>query len=372
MFFSTIPDKERRISHRSRTLRVESLERRELMDGYGLHLSLPSVSALVAEGEQPAVFAQQSSVALVTGNVRNDSISRVGEVDRFTVQASAGQLFQVAIAPNGNLNAQLRVLDSIGRVIVSAASTQTFARNFSAGTAGTYIVEIQGVNHRSVGTYRLGLESLSRPSADAKALPIGSIANGQLSGSVQVDQFKVAARAGQVFQVALATQSGLDATMRVYAPGGRMLLEATTKSAAARNFTATAAGEYIVQIQATNLTSTGSYRVGVESLSSPSADAKALSVGGFNNGQLTGSVQADQHRFLANSGQRFHLDLAPLAGLNAKIRVFEPGGRLVLEGLTSSARTYNFTSSIKGEFIVMIEAANLTSLGSYRLGLRRS
>lgn len=369
MFFFRKARKERRTPHRNRTLRLETLERRELMDGYGMYSRLPSFPTLVAEGEPPASYLTQSSNVLVPGNVRNDSISRLGEIDRFTVQATAGQVFQVATAPGGNLYAHIRVVGPDGKTLVNTASTSALAPQFTATRAGNYTVLVQGKDHRFVGPYRLGLESLSRPSANARQLVAGNVAVGNLTGTVQVDQYAITARAGDLFQVAMSPQSNFNASIRVFEPGGKVLVNTSTSGAVAPQFRADRAGQYIIQVQAHNLTSLGRYSVGIESLARPSNNAKQIAIGSVANGRINAPLQADQYKFTAVAGQRFQVAMAPQGDLNASIRVFEPGGRVLVNTSTSGAVAPQFIANLAGQYIVQVQARNLTSLGNYRVGI---
>ncbi len=224
---------------------------------------MPDSPGLKAEGEPPAHFATQSSSILIPGNVRNESISRVGEVDRFTVRATAGQVFQLAIAPSGQLNAHIRVIAPGGRFLVNTSSSSALAPIFTASTAGTYIVHVQAKNLTSLGQYWVGIESLSTPSPDARPLAVGATLDGRLQGSIQADPYRVSARSGQRFQIDLTPLSGLNTRIRVYEPGGRLIVNTQASIARTFDFTANMTGNFIVLIEATHGANVGRYRVGL-------------------------------------------------------------------------------------------------------------
>jgi len=228
-------------------------------------------------------------------------------------------------------------------------------------------------------TLGTGIAVSGTGSIAAKTLPRGVVVNDAISRASEVDRFQFRANGGERFQLSLATANPSNVlSVRIIRPdGGTSEVILTVSGVRQTQFTipGNLTGNYIVEVRARNGATTGQYRIGLESISTPSPNAVALNSNSLITGTLREPIQVDQYRVQGRPGERIQLriaDLNPASG-PLKVTVFKPGGASktgVLQVNGSRQIEFWITNTEAGTYLVHVEARNGLSTGQYRLQMQ--
>lgn len=210
-------------------------------------------------------------------------------------------------------------------------------------------------------------------------LPRGVVVNDSISRAGEIDRFQFRANAGERFQLSLATSNPSNVlSVRILRPDGGTIGGVLTVSGVTQTqFTipSTVSGDFTVEVRARNGATTGHYRIGLESISTPSSNAVGLNPGSLVTGTLREPIQVDQYRVQGRAGERIQLriaDLNPASG-PLKVTVFKPGGvsKTGVLQVNGSRQIEFWVNSLEtGTYLVHVEARNGLSTGQYRLQMQ--
>jgi len=329
----------------------------------------------------PAVGA----VPLACGTLASGQIAAAAQVDLLTFSGQAGQIVSLALASTGGFSnnpstsnsAELTVFAPSGALAGTIHSNSQ--ANFTLSQSGTYVIRLSATNLSTIGSYNVNFECLAPPSA-AVSLTCGTLASGQITAPAQVDLFTFSGQTGQVVSLAIASNGGFtnnpsasnSAELTVFAPSGTAA--GTIHSNSQANLTLAQSGTYVIRVNATNLSTTGSYNLNFECLV-PASAAVSLTCGTLASGGIATRAQVDLFTFSGQAGQVMSLALAstggftnnPSASNSAELTLFTPSG--VARGTIHSNSQANFTLPETGIYVIRVSATNLFTVGSYNLNV---
>ena len=226
----------------------------------------------------------------------------------------------------------------------------------------------------SSGSYNLGLESLLPTDPVDATLAYGDVVGRDITEPAQIDQLTFSGDAGRAITLTLAVTSSFgafeSARAHLYTPTGAELLVFDGNS---RNLlTLPETGTYVLQVRATNLVSSGSYNLGLESLLPTDPVDATLAYGDVVGRDITEPAQIDQLTFSGDAGGEITLTLAVTSSFgafeSARAHLFTPSGDelLVFDGNSSTPPT---ELPETGTYVLQVHATNLVSSGSYNMGL---
>ncbi len=341
-----------------------------------------------SDPEPPA--SPSGPVPLTCGLFVPGTIDVPGKVDVFSFAGTAGQTINLALASGGGFSTNPAASNSAALTLFAPSGTTvgTIRSNsqttFALTEAGTYAIRVNATNLGTTGSYRVSLHCLfPTPSPGAVALTCGAMAAGTLSAPGTVDLLTFSAAAGQTINLALASGGGFStnpaagnsAALTLFAPSGTTV--GTIRSNSQTTFALTEAGTYAIRVNATNLGTTGSYRVSLHCLfPTPSPGAVALTCGAMAAGTLSAPGTVDLLTFSAAAGQTINLALAsgggfstnPAASNSAALTLFAPS-RETLGSIRSNSQT-TFALKEPGTYIVRVNAADLGTAGSYNVSVQ--
>ncbi|MFT3785808.1 MAG: SdrD B-like domain-containing protein [Tepidisphaeraceae bacterium] len=309
--------------------------------------------------------ATADAITFTKGTTQAGTISSGADTDLFKFTGAANEVVRIAladtaaspfypeadlIAPNG------AILGTVFR------GTQTA---FTLATAGAYLLQVHDNNFTEAGSYSIGLEGIAPISPDALAIDKGGIKSGQLSAKAEVDQYTFVGSTGDVIQIGLADTSASPFYPEVdlIAPNGTFV--DTTFRGTTGRFTLSLSGTYILQVRDNNLTETGNYTVGLETLKSPSPDALWIVPGTQRSGSIATPAEIDQYSFLADASDTVRVTLADTASspYYPEGDLFGPAGQYI--GTFFRGTTQSFTLPAKGRYTLQFRDNNLTETGNY-------
>ncbi len=158
----------------------------------------------------------------------------------------------------------------------------------------------------------------------------------------------------------------------MFAPSGKLVIGFQANGQ--QQVTLPEAGTYVVQVQASNLASTGPYNLGLQCRSPLAQTSTGMSCGSLPQGRIAAGAQVDQYTFAGVANGIVTLTLADtgpggfgIIGVGAYANVFAPSGKLVV-GFQANGQQ-QVTLPETGTYVVQVQASNLASIGPYNLGL---
>jgi len=211
-------------------------------------------------------------------------------------------------------------------------------------------------------------------------LGCGVLISDEITAAAQVNQYTFQGNQGQTITLTLASTGGFtsflsnqSALLTLFAPSGASVGSLTSNNQG--NFVLPETGTYVVLVNARNFSTTGSYSIGLECLfPAQSPDTVNLECGSLSAGTISSAAQVDLYRFNGAAGQTITLTLASTGGFtsflsnqSARLTLFAPSG--VSVGSLTSNNQGNFVLPETGTYVVLANARNFSTTGSYNIGL---
>ena len=300
--------------------------------------------------------------SLACGALVSDTIGAAAEVDQFTFSGQANERKTLTLT-SGPFTATAKVISPAGVTVVTfnANSQQQLLLQES----GTYVIQVQASNLVSTGTYHIGLECLLPTSPVDANLVCGTLLSSRaINAASQIDQITFGGQANERKTLTL-TSGPLTVTAKVFSPTG--IVVAMFNANGLQQLLLPESGTYVIQVQASNLVSTGTYHIGLECLLPTSPVDANLSCGTLlSNREITAASQVDQITFTGQANERKTLTLTS-GSFTATATVFSPTGTVVIIFNANSQQQLILPET--GTYVIQIRASNLVSTGTYHIGL---
>lgn len=323
-------------------------------DQYGYYSGSYNFTAIVADEHVDTDNTQLSSGTTIAGNLG------VGDIDTFTIDASAGDDLYLTIEETAGSSAYLRValLGPHGQLLdtqyVTSSTTGFRLDHYEVPAAGRYTYVVRDHYGYYTGGYQLTANVMDNSIDNDNVM----LTSGQTTaGSIEIgdiDTFTINADAGDDLLLTIAETAGSDLYLRValHGPNGQ-LLDVNYVTSSTPGFRldfddVPASGTYTYVVRDHYGYYTGNYSMTVvvadENID---ADNTALANGQSENGMLErGDI--DTYTITASAGQDLLMSIAETAGSNAYLRValHGPNGQhLATEYVTSSTPSFDLDYS---------------------------
>lgn len=305
-----------------------------------------------------------------------------GLVGEFAPYASGFLPAMFAYGPNGQILLQT---DGMTPAAVNIAPGQFTNMAFVVPTAGIVTIIVFDQNNVT-GHYAVSVTRLNGPCTNTQNLTCGSLAQGTIVSPLQVDAYGIAAAAGDVINLRVASV-GTDGTFvpraSVYDPQGNYVtaIQANTSGGHASSsgtFTAKLAGSYLVFVSDvfTGL-NTGSYMLGFSRLNRPCSTETGLSCSSLVNGSITGLLATNLYSLSASAGDLYLLrllrtDQNTASLFHPRVDIYDPSGNSVQFLVTANIGQINFTTASTGTYTMVVsDGYDNSQTGAYSLALAR-
>jgi len=205
------------------------------------------------------------SVSLSSGLSVTGSISFIGDVDTYTINANAGDdlLFAIAETPTGSHWLHVRVYAPNGQLLNTTSFNSGFTIDlFDLPQSGTYTYVVRDSGDNNTGDYSLtAIVPGGAVDDDNVALSSGTTTTGSLALG-DIDTFTINANAGDDLLFAIAETPGGSHWLhvRVYAPSGQLLNTTSFNSGFTIDlFDLPQSGTYTYVVRDDSATATGNY-----------------------------------------------------------------------------------------------------------------
>lgn len=329
---------------------------------------------------------------LTSGTTLNGAISPIGDVDRYTMEMTAGDNFYlVATTTNGasGFDPIIYVFGpNGGSVAYSTADSSGVAAIYAqAANSGTYYVTIRDNSYNHTGGYSLTLTKVlgpqaPDPSGDGGELTSGATLNGAISPVGDVDLYTLNAAAGEyLYLVATTTNraSGFDPIIEVFGPGGAEAAYSIADSSGVatiyrQNLNS---GTHYVIVRDNSYNHTGGYSLTLTKVlgsqaPDPNGDEGELTSGAAVNGTISPIGDIDIYTMNLSAGDKYSLvvtNTSTASGFNPAIFLYTPGGGpdgSVAAGSSGTA-TLSGTAQNSGTYYLLIHDKSFDYTGSYSI-----
>lgn len=325
----------------------------------------------------------QTNKQIRIGSVERDSIATRGQVDRFTFNAKDGENFQVAFVPESHLRLRIWAPNGTAKVDIDAANP--IKEIFRARAEGQYIIEVK--YERGTGPYHLGLERLSRPSPDSKAITTGIVVSDRIGSTAQANQYTFSASPGQRFELFVNPErskfSIWGLSVRVFSPRGLEMARFTSANAGfARHKNQgwnekepwfvipsdAPKGTYTIQVESGSARANGQYHFSISSLAPPNPNAEPKKIGDTLSGSLGVPTEVHQYRFQGRRNQKLRITLNPTGSV--QVSLIAPDGSQVFRNHSPNKTTISATlPNMDGQYVLQVRMREAQLTGSYQIQL---
>lgn len=218
---------------------------------------------------------QLGAVALRYGDhTLNAGLVTVLEVDRFTVQAAAGDSFEFRLrTATGAMNPLVQLRGPNGAVLKSTncngfGAPCSALMDFQAVSAGVYTFNVSDNGGDAVGAYQVHLEQLP-PVGNWLGMRYDTLQLGSLEHSTDIDVFGFRVQAGTGVRLAVRSVTGaINPLIDVWSPGQGRISETHCNGFGAPctnvvDFSPTASGVYLVGVSDNGFDQVGNYSLEV-------------------------------------------------------------------------------------------------------------
>jgi hypothetical protein len=242
-------------------------------------------------------------IALAKGGLTaTQSITDPIDVKQYVFNVSAGDKIQLAAmqGPGTNWMPHFELFNPAGDSIDSwnGNTVRGYAQELADNGPGQYMLQVSDLFNDGTGTFTIGYEGISPVSPGPISLVSGGITPAQnINNPIEFKQYVFNAAAGDIVQIATAPGVGTNwlPHVELFSPDGVSLDR--WNGGDVRRIGLDAAGQYMIQVNDLFNDGTGAFRLGLETIKPPSADAITLSDNVTVTATTTDPFQFDQYRF---------------------------------------------------------------------------
>jgi hypothetical protein len=315
---------------------------------------------------------------IVIGENLTATIDTVGEIDRYTFEAEAGDTLYVLMSTTSGLDPYFRLYAPNGSMVASKAAYSPDDAEMDTNplpASGTYVLLAEDYGFNDTGEYRIFVQRRNNPH---KNTPIGFGENfsAAIDGAGEVDTYTFNALAGDNLYVVMSTTSGLDPYFRVYAPDGSLIASNAAYSPNDSELdinSLPASGTYVLLATDYDFNDTGEYRIFIQRRNNPLVTTP-LRFGANLSATVDGVGEVDTYTFDTIEGDVVMVRMTTSSKLDPYFRLYAPDGSLITYKAAYNPGAAEFTSSplsANGTYVMIAEDYGFDEIGAYNIQLVR-
>ena len=324
----------------------------------------------------------QTVALLAVGANASSTIGFAGDHDWFRIDLQAGHQYRFNA---GGFNTALTLRDSAGQQLAfndDSNGTLNSEITFSAGSTGTYFLDVQGWNNLT-GTYTLGATDTTptdilATTQTSAALAVGSSLSSNIGVAYDRDWFRIDLQAGHQYRF---NAGGIDTTLALKDSAGQQLAfnDDSLGPNSEITFLANSTGTYYLDV-AGHFNTTGSYTLKATDTALPDVAAgtqtsNSIAVGGIVTSNSGWMYDHDWFRITLVQGHQYQFDAAGIDintgqtnGFDANLGLTRADGSYIAQDSNAStAAQIRFTAEYTGAYYLDVSGGLSTPLGSYVL-----
>jgi hypothetical protein len=308
-----------------------------------------------------------------------------GDMDVYTVSATAGESLQLAVGDLGGSaffpHVQIYAPNGI-RLAESSGQSGAGIDLQNVPQTGTYYAVVRHAGDDFIGSYAITV--VHAPGTQAIDLDSGALISSQRHyGNVElgdIDVYTFNGSSGGAFSVAVGDLEGsaFFPQLQVFGPTGLLLFSGADQTSVAFDaLNLTTTGTYYVLVRHAGDTFVGRYAIdlalfgGTQLVDPLDNDGGPIASGQSRSGATT-LADLDVFTFNLASGANAAIQVNRLAGatLNPRIDVYDPNGVRLASQVGTTTATVNLTNvRIAGTYYAIVRESGDDAVGNYSLGL---
>ena len=324
-----------------------------------------------AWADEPAITFGQ----LVTG-----TISSAGQVNRYTLTASAGDIADFTMdTTSGTINPKIQLVDSTGTVVTAngtcCGATDLEVNQVQLNAGGTYTVLISDSYNANTGDYVVFVERMDDPPG-AIDLPFDQVVTGNIGSAAQANAYTFSAEANDVVNFTVVTTSGkVNPSIQLVSSTGTVVKAQGTCCGATdlemNQVVIPTSGAYAVLIKDSYDTNTGNYVIFMQRTNNP-AGALDVLFDQVQSGQIGSAAQSNAYTFGGTANDVVSFTVMTTSGsINPSVQLLNPSGTVLNAVGTCCGVTQAQMNSVRiptsGTYVVLIKDSHDTNTGNYNL-----
>jgi len=277
---------------------------------------------------------------------------------------------------NDQLNFTWTLLSKPATSTATLSSSTGSTVTLTSDVAGNYQVSLVVRDSENLASNTISVTVNVKP-LDTPLL-CGDLLSGTLVNANEIDNFSLKGNSGDEFLITLVETGGALATSNV-APQWAVKMPSQAQFGTYHNANSetllvlSESGVHVVGVRASDLLTTGDYRIGVQCIKPANPNAPTLT--SLTNGTIDLPGESDLYVFNGKSGDLINFTLAQTAGFTgtaANLELYSPSGNLLNPPRGNNANSeFRFTLSESGTYVVRINSYNYVATGSYSLGFQK-
>jgi len=363
------------------------------MNNFKLHLLV--IGCMLAGLCSPAWAADP---ILPPGTTQTGSISSPGQVNSYTLNASAGDVVDFTVAvTSGALSPEIQLYNGAGTLIDSASNR--YLNGVCAGgstmemdtvtipVSGIYIVNVLDCSNTNTGSYNIYAQFTNSP-VWGNPLSFGQTLTGKIGLAAQSNTYTFSANANDSVDFTMVETSGTPSPkLRLYNPDGSLLSSASNNylngvcaggsTIEMNTVTIPKAGTYTLLVGDCSDTNTGSYTIYAQRTNNP-ALCVDLVWGQVQSGAIGSVAQSNCFTFSGTASDVVDFTMVATNGnVSPKLRLYNPDGSLLssasnnyLNGVCAGGSTIEMNSvtlKTNGTHTLLVGDCSDTNPGAYNL-----
>jgi hypothetical protein len=302
------------------------------------------------------------------------TIATSAELDRFTLDAVAGELIHVTIS--GAVAAFTPVWRLIGPDSNPVAGCDTLSattRECSLLLAGTHAIEVQDNGLDSTGTYTLHFQRLTTSQRCGVALVCDVAVVPTISAAADTDLHQLDGVAGERLHVTIAGAVGaFTPEWRLLGPDSSPAAECGTFTGTERECVLALSGAYAIEVQDGGFNAAGTYTLHFQRLTSSQRCSAALACDVAAVPTISSAADTDLHQFDGVAGERIHVTIAGAVGaFTPEWRLFGPDSNPAPGCGTFAGAERECVLTTAGAYAIEVQDSGFNAIGTYTLHFQR-
>lgn len=316
-----------------------------------------------------------TATALVVNVPSTGRINSPEDADFFRVSTTAGHIYRASCASNPTSDCEMRLLSATGAYLDSLTGSGSFAWESAGG--GDYFIRI---NHLflsfdyAVRVDDLGVDDHGNTLNTATTIVPGPLpVSGSLETRTDVDVFRFAATASNVYRFVCVLSGGQSCAVKLKDALGAVLAEYPTGANVPVAIEASAAATYFFEVTA-GIETPYTWRldnVGPDDFGDDAATASPITAGAAVTGTLETPLDLDVFSFSAVAGRIYRFTCTTTAQYAPALRISNAAGTVVAPFIPGalSLGTASFKAAASGTFTVKLSTPALWSVATYSVSM---
>jgi hypothetical protein len=302
-----------------------------------------------------------TATAIQLGVATSGSIQLTGDVDVFSLSATAGSLYVARCATSVSYLCAMTVRDVNGTTVASTSYGAATSVGFSAATSGDFTVEVRAQYSGYIGAYTVtvssaGVDDFGDTTAAAGPITVGTNVNGNTQYAYDKDVMSFTATSNHLYVATCSTSVSYLCAMTIRNASGTSVATASYGTNTTATFLAAAGGTYTIEHNPAS-TTTGAWvlRVadsGTDDFGDTVATAGTGTIGTTINGNTQFTGDKDVIAFTTTPDRLYRVNCSSTASYGCTMIIRDAAQATVVSTSYATSQSTGFKATSAGPYTV--------------------